>query len=254
MSGKLVNSLLPNFLGSISTLSAAKVNIAKQTARILSSQRIILLQNKYWRNLYMSRYTGPSWKVSRRLGLSLTGTGKELARRPYAPGDHGQNNRRKLSEYGLQLREKQKLRMMYGLSERQFANLFIKAGKIREGKHGVNFMLLLEGRLDNVVYRLGLASTRRQARQLVNHGHITVDGNRVDVPSYAVEIGQVISLREKSKSLQIVKDSMEALVGRPQFVQFDADKLEGSLTRLPEREELEADIDESLIVEYYNKL
>ncbi|WP_409022342.1 30S ribosomal protein S4 [Dellaglioa sp. P0083] len=202
----------------------------------------------------MSRYTGPSWKVSRRLGLSLTGTGKELARRPYAPGDHGQNNRRKLSEYGLQLREKQKLRMMYGLSERQFANLFIKAGTIREGKHGVNFMILLEGRLDNVVYRLGLASTRRQARQLVNHGHITVDGNRVDIPSYAVEIGQVISLREKSKSLQIVKDAMEALVGRPQFVQFDADKLEGSLTRLPEREELEADIDESLIVEYYNKL
>ena len=128
----------------------------------------------------MSRYTGPSWKVSRRLGISLSGTGKELARRPYAPGQHGQNNRRKLSEYGLQLREKQKLRMTYGLSERQFANLFVKAGKIREGKHGDNFMILLERRLDNVVYRLGLATTRRQARQLVNHGHITVDGKRVD--------------------------------------------------------------------------
>lgn len=202
----------------------------------------------------MSRYTGPSWKVSRRLGISLSGTGKELARRPYAPGDHGQNNRRKISEYGMQLREKQKLRMMYGLTERQFANLFIKAGKIREGKHGVNFMILLERRLDNMVYRLGLATTRRQARQLVNHGHITVDGKRVDIPSYEVSVGQVVSVREKSKKLAVITGAVEAVVARPNFVQFDADKLEGSLTRLPEREELEADIDESLIVEYYNKL
>lgn len=202
----------------------------------------------------MSRYTGPSWKISRRLGMSLSGTGKELARRPYAPGDHGQGRRGKLSEYGTQLREKQKLRMMYGLTERQFANLFIKAGKIREGKHGVNFMILLEERLDNMVYRLGLATTRRQARQLVNHGHITVDGKRVDIPSYEVQPGQVISVREKSKNLQVIKDAVEAVVGRPQYVSFDADKLEGSLVRLPQREELDADIDESLIVEYYNKL
>lgn len=202
----------------------------------------------------MSRYTGPSWKISRRLGMSLSGTGKELARRPYAPGDHGQGRRGKLSEYGTQLREKQKLRMMYGLTERQFANLFIKAGKIREGKHGVNFMILLEERLDNMVYRLGLATTRRQARQLVNHGHITVDGKRVDIPSYEVQPGQVISVREKSKDLQVIKDAVEAVVGRPQYVSFDADKLEGSLVRLPQREELDADIDESLIVEYYNKL
>lgn len=202
----------------------------------------------------MSRYTGPSWKISRRLGMSLSGTGKELARRPYAPGDHGQGRRGKLSEYGTQLREKQKLRMMYGLTERQFANLFIKAGKIREGKHGVNFMILLERRLDNMVYRLGLATTRRQARQLVNHGHITVDGKRVDIPSYEVSVGQVVSVREKSKKLTVITGAVEAVVARPNFVQFDADKLEGSLTRLPEREELEADIDESLIVEYYNKL
>lgn len=202
----------------------------------------------------MSRYTGPSWKVSRRLGISLSGTGKELARRPYAPGQHGQNNRRKLSEYGLQLREKQKLRMTYGLSERQFANLFIKAGKIREGKHGDNFMILLERRLDNVVYRLGLATTRRQARQLVNHGHITVDGKRVDIPSYEVKPGQVISLRERSKNLQVVKDALEAVVGRAPFVSFDENKMEGSLVRLPEREELDANIDEALVVEYYNKL
>ena len=201
----------------------------------------------------MSRYTGPSWKVSRRLGISLTGSGKELARRPYAPGQHGQS-RRKLSEYGMQLREKQKLRMMYGLTERQFSNTFKRAGKIREGKHGDNFMILLEQRLDNVVYRLGLATTRRQARQLVNHGHITVDGKRVDIPSYEVQPGQVISLRERSKNLQIVKDALEAVVGRAPFVSFDEDKMEGTLVRLPERDELDANIDESLIVEYYNKL
>ena len=202
----------------------------------------------------MSRNTGPSWKVSRRLGISLSGTGKELARRPYAPGQHGQNNRRKLSEYGLQLREKQKLRMTYGLSERQFANLFLKAGKIREGKHGDNFMVLLERRLDNVVYRLGLATTRRQARQLVNHGHITVDGKRVDIPSYEVKPGQVISLRERSKDLKVVKEALEAIVGRVPFVSFDENTMEGSLVRLPERDELDANIDESLVVEYYNKL
>lgn len=201
----------------------------------------------------MSRYTGPSWKVSRRLGISLSGTGKELARRPYAPGQHG-NSRRKLSEYGLQLREKQKLRMTYGLTERQFANLFVKAGKIRTGKHGDNFMILLEQRLDNIVYRLGLATTRRQARQLVNHGHITVDGKRVDIPSYEVQPGQVISLRERSKDLQIVKDALDAVVGRPAYVSFDDNKMEGTLVRLPEREELDANIEEALIVEYYNKL
>ncbi|MGX7200575.1 30S ribosomal protein S4 [Enterococcus nangangensis] len=201
----------------------------------------------------MSRYTGPSWKQSRRLGISLSGTGKELARRPYAPGQHGPNSRGKNSEYGLQLTEKQKLRHMYGMNERQFRNLFVKASKIKEGKHGVNFMILLERRLDNVVYRLGLASTRRQARQLVNHGHITVDGKRVDIPSYEVEVGQVISVREKSKDLAIVKESVEALLGRPAFINFDAEKLEGGLTRLPERDELTPDVDESFVVEFYNK-
>ncbi|GAA6237570.1 MULTISPECIES: 30S ribosomal protein S4 [Apilactobacillus] len=202
----------------------------------------------------MSRYTGPSWRISRRLGISLSGTGKELARRPYAPGDHGQGRRGKLSEYGTQLKEKQKLRYMYGLTERQFSKLFTRAGKIREGRHGDNFMILLERRLDNVVYRLGLATTRRQARQLVNHGHITVDGKRIDIPSYEVKVGQVVSVREKSKDLQIIKDAVDAVVGRPQYVSFDADKLEGSITRLPQRDEMNADIDASLIVEYYNKL
>src|SRR5690625_4547074 len=157
----------------------------------------------------MARYTGPVWKKSRRLGISLTGTGKELDKRPYAPGQHGQNQRRKLSEYGLQLQEKQKLRYMYGLNERQFLNLFNKAARIK-GVHGENFMILLESRLDNLVYRLGLARTRRQARQLVNHGHITVDGSRVDIPSYLVTPGQTIAVREKSRKLAIIEEAMEA--------------------------------------------
>lgn len=202
----------------------------------------------------MSRYTGPSWRVSRRLGMSLSGTGKELARRNYAPGDHGNDRRGRLSEYGMQLREKQKLRYMYGMTERQFRNMFKRAGKIKEGTHGTNFMILLERRLDNMVYRLGLATTRRQARQLVNHGHITVDGKRVDIPSFEVKVGQVISVRDKSKNLDVIKNAVEAVVARPSYVEFDADKLEGKLVRLPEREDMNADIDEALIVEFYNKL
>ena len=202
----------------------------------------------------MSRYTGPSWRVSRRLGMSLSGTGKELARRNYAPGDHGNDRRGRLSEYGMQLREKQKLRYMYGMTERQFRNLFKRAGKIKEGTHGTNFMILLERRLDNMVYRLGLATTRRQARQLVNHGHITVDGKRVDIPSFEVKVGQVISVRDKSKNLDVIKNAVEAVVARPSYGEFDADKLEGKLVRLPEREDMNADIDEALIVEFYNKL
>ncbi|MDO1605249.1 30S ribosomal protein S4 [Lactobacillus sp. YT155] len=201
----------------------------------------------------MSRYTGPRWRLSRRLGISLSGTGKELARRPYAPGQHGPNSRGKVSEYGTQLKEKQKLRFMYELNERQFRNLFVRAGKM-EGIHGANLMALLETRLDNVVYRLGLASTRPQARQLVNHGHILVDGKRLDIPSYEVKPGQVISLREKSKDLAIVKEALEAVVGRPGFVSYDESTNSGSLVRLPEREELNPEIDESLVVEYYNQI
>lgn len=202
----------------------------------------------------MSRYTGPKWRISRRLGVSLSGTGKELSRRAYAPGDHGQGRRGKVSEYGMQLREKQKLRFTYGLTERQFHSLFNKAGKVRQGTHGTNFMIFLERRLDSLVYRLGLATTRQQARQLVNHGHILVDGKRVDIPSYEVVPGQVISVREKSKNIVPIQVAVESVVSRPQFVSFDADKLEGTFVRLPEREELDADINEALIVEYYNRL
>ena len=200
----------------------------------------------------MARYTGPSWKLSRRLGISLSGTGKELEKRPYAPGQHGPNQRKKLSEYGLQLQEKQKLRHMYGVTERQFRNLFDRAGKMA-GVHGENFMILLESRLDNVVYRLGLARTRRAARQLVNHGHILVDGKRVDIPSYRLSIGQTIGVREKSRNLDIIKESIEVNNYVPDYVTFDADKLEGTFTRLPERSELPAEINESFIVEFYSR-
>ncbi|MDQ1001198.1 small subunit ribosomal protein S4 [Neobacillus niacini] len=200
----------------------------------------------------MARYTGSSWKISRRLGISLSGTGKELEKRPYAPGQHGPNQRKKLSEYGLQLQEKQKLRHMYGVTERQFRNLFDKAGKLG-GVHGENFMILLESRLDNVVYRLGLARTRRAARQLVNHGHILVDGSRVDIPSYRLTPGQTISLRDKSRNLDVVKEAVEVNNFVPDYLTFDADKLEGTFTRLPERSELPAEINETLIVEFYSR-
>ncbi|ALS74406.1 MULTISPECIES: 30S ribosomal protein S4 [Planococcus] len=200
----------------------------------------------------MSRYTGPAWKLSRRLGISLSGTGKELEKRPYAPGQHGANQRRKVSEYGLQLQEKQKLRFMYGVNERQFKTMFNKAGKM-EGKHGENFMILLETRLDNVVYRLGLARTRRQARQLVNHGHILVDGKRVDIPSYGVKPGQTIAFREKSNNLDVVNEAIEVNSFVPEYVSIDADKKEGTFVRLPERSELSAEINEQLIVEFYSR-
>ncbi|MCM3786981.1 30S ribosomal protein S4 [Domibacillus indicus] len=200
----------------------------------------------------MARYTGPSWKISRRLGISLSGTGKEIEKRPYAPGPHGPNQRKKMSEYGQQLQEKQKLRHMYGVTERQFRNLFDRAGKLK-GVYGENFMILLESRLDNLVYRLGLARTRRQARQLVNHGHITVDGKRLDIPSYQVKIGQTIGVREKSNNFSIIKEAVEVNNFVPDYLTFDADKLEGTFTRLPERSELPAEINEALIVEFYSR-
>jgi len=200
----------------------------------------------------MARFTGSIWKKSRRLGISLTGTGKELSKRPYAPGQHGANQRRKISEYGLQQQEKQKLRFMYGLNERQYRNLFDEAGKMK-GIHGENFMILLESRLDNLVYRLGLAPTRPQARQLVNHGHITVNGRRVDIPSYRVSPNQVIGLREKAQNLDIIKEAIEVNNFVPDYLTFDEDKMEGVYTRLPERSELPAEINEALIVEFYSR-
>lgn len=200
----------------------------------------------------MSRYTGPIWKKSRRLGFSILETGKELQRRPYAPGQHGNTRRRSLSEYGIQLQEKQKLRYMYGLNERQFRNLFKRANKM-PGIVGENFLFLLESRLDNLVYRLGFARTRRQARQLVSHGHILVDGKRVDIPSYLVEPGQTITLKEKSRNLQIVKEALEATISRPAYLSFDENTLTGKYERLPMRDEIHPEIEESLIVEFYSR-
>lgn len=199
----------------------------------------------------MARYTGPKYKLSRRVGISLSGTGKEL-KRPYPPGQHGQNQRRKVSEYGLQLTEKQKLRHMYGLNEKQFANLFLKAEKMH-GVAGENFMILLESRLDNLVYRMGLSHSRSGARQLVNHGHITVNGKKVDIASYQVKIGDIISLREKSRNLTIIKEALEDRNYLPDYVTFDDKALEGKFIRLPERAELPQEINEKLIVEYYSK-
>lgn len=200
----------------------------------------------------MARFRGSLWKKSRRLGISLTGTGKELERRPYVPGDHGPTQRKKLSEYGLQLQEKQRLRYMYGINERQFRTIYDRAGKIK-GVHGENFMILLASRLDAVVYELGLARTRRQARQLVNHGHVMVDGGRVDIPSYMLKAGQVITLRERSRNLDIVKEAIEYNNFVPEYLTFDEEKLEGTFVRLPERSELSAEINEQLIVEYYSR-
>ena len=200
----------------------------------------------------MSRYTGPQWKKSRRLGFSTLETGRELARRPYAPGQHGQK-RKKLTEYGLQLAEKQKVRHMYGVNEKQFHNTFNQAGKM-EGIHGYNFLCLLERRLDNVVYRLGFATTRRQARQLVNHGHILLNGVKTDIASCQVKVGDVISVKERSRSLEIIKNALASQTHVPGFVEVDADKMEGKFIRLPERSELNQEINESLIVEYYNRM
>ena len=200
----------------------------------------------------MSRYTGSSYKQARRVGFSISETGKELARRPYGPGQHGQDRKGKLSNYGEQLKEKQKVRFMYGVNERQFKKTFVEAGKMK-GMHGENFLKLLESRLDNVVYRLGLASTRRGARQVVNHGHITVNGSKVDIPSYRVKPGDVVAVKENSKDHKAIKASLEKVTKRVEFVTFDDKKLEGKLVRLPERSELNADINESLIVEFYNR-
>lgn len=200
----------------------------------------------------MSRYTGSSYKQSRRVGFSTLETGKELVKRPYGPGQHGNGRKGKLSNYGVQLKEKQKVRFMYGLNERQFRKTFDASAKM-EGIHGENFLKLLESRLDNVVYRMGFAKTRRGARQLVNHGHITVNGSKVDIPSYIVKVGSTIALKENSMDHKAANAALEATTKRVEYVTFDAAKKSGVFVRLPERSELNADIDEAAIVEFYNK-
>ena len=199
----------------------------------------------------MSRYVDSVYRKSRRLGFSILENGKELVKKPYAPGQHG-TSRKKVSDYGTQLQEKQKVRFMYGLNEKQFRKTFEEAGKMK-GVHGENFLRLLESRLDNLVYRLGFAITRRGARQLVNHGHITVNGKKVDIPSYRVKPGDVIAVKEQSKQHPMIKASLEAIHNRVEFVTYDEAKMAGTYVRYPERSELNADINESLIVEFYNR-
>ncbi|GMK43084.1 MULTISPECIES: 30S ribosomal protein S4 [Paenibacillus] len=199
----------------------------------------------------MSRYTGPKFKLSRRLGISLSGTGKEL-KRPFPPGQHGPNQRKKLSGYGVQLQEKQKLRHMYGLNEKQFRNLFDKAAKLK-GISGENFMVLLESRLDNLVFRLGFANSRAGARQLVSHGHVTVNGKKVDIASFTVSTGDVIGLRERSRGLKSIKEAIEGRHHLPNYLEFNDTAVEGKYVRLPERAELSQEIDEKQIVEFYSR-
>ncbi|CDD30080.1 30S ribosomal protein S4 [Clostridium sp. CAG:433] len=200
----------------------------------------------------MSRYTGPANKKSRRVGFSTLENGKDLAKRPYKPGQHGQDRKAKASNYSIQLNEKQKVKFTYGLNEKQFRLLFNKAGKM-QGIHGENFLRLLESRLDNIVYRMGLSRTRRGARQIVNHGHILVNGKKVDIPSYMVKPGDVISVKESSKDHKAIKEALEAINNTVEFVTFDKNKLEGTYVRLPERSELSSDINEALIVEFYSR-
>ena len=200
----------------------------------------------------MARITGPVWKQSRRLSFSVLETGEELTKRNYAPGQHGPTHRVKLSNYGLQLREKQRVRFMYGVNERQFHNTFVKASKM-EGVTGFNFLCLLECRLDNIVYRMNFSRTRRGARQLVNHGHILVNGKKVDIPSYRCKAGDVIEVKENSKSMTAIKEALEASRSTVAFVTVDAENKKGTFVRLPERHELNTEINEALIVEFYNR-
>ena len=201
----------------------------------------------------MARNTGPVWRISRRLNFSILESGKELAKRPYIPGQHGSLTKKiKQSNYGLQKAEKQKIRHMYGLSEKQFYNTFIKATNM-DGVTGNNLLQLLESRLDNIVYRLGFASTRRAARQLVNHGHILVDGKKVDIPSFRCKPGQTISVKEKSLNMASINESLELAVAIKDFVTVNKDTKSGKFVRLPERNELNTEINELLVIEYYNR-
>lgn len=200
----------------------------------------------------MSRYTGSIYKRARHVGMSILETGKELVKHPYKPGQHGTARQKKMSNYGIQLIEKQKIRFMYGLTERQLHKTFDLAGKMK-GRQGENLFKLLESRLDNVAYRLGLSATRAGARQFVNHGHVLVNGNKVDIPSYLVKPGDVIAVRESSKDHPAMREALTKLLNRVEFVTFDEAKLEGTFVRFPERSELNANINELLIVEYYSK-
>ncbi|MBD9043247.1 MAG: 30S ribosomal protein S4 [Solobacterium sp.] len=202
----------------------------------------------------MSRNTGSVWKKSRRLGFSVLETGEELTRRNTIPGQHGNARRPKLTNYGIQLQEKQRIRHTYQLSEKQFYNTYLKASK-KAGSAGENFLVMLESRLDNIVYRMGFARTRRASRQLVNHGHVLVDGKKVDIPSFQVKPGQVIEIRERAKNLSVINEALEAATATFDFVEVNKDAKKGTYVRYPERKELftAQEINELLVVEFYNR-
>lgn len=201
----------------------------------------------------MARYTGPKSKIARKLGEPIFGEDKVLSKKNYAPGQHGANKRRKLSEYGTQLREKQKAKYTYGVLERQFRNLFKKAAS-HPGVTGEVLLQLLESRLDNIVYRLGIAPTRAAARQLVLHRHITVNGQVVNVPSYQVMPGEVIAVREKSKSLEVIQDALAGFNhSKYPWIEWEESVKGGKMINLPQREDIPENIKEQLIVELYSK-
>lgn len=201
----------------------------------------------------MARYIGPKSRIARKFGEAIFGPDKVLSKRNFPPGQHGVNRRKKISEYGIQLNEKQKAKYTYGLLERQFRNLFEKATRTK-GITGVILLQLLETRLDNVVYRLGIAPTRAAARQLVSHKHIVVDGNVVNIPSYSIKPGQIVGIREKSKSLEVVADALSGFNhSKYAWLEWDNSSLSGKFLHLPERTDIPENIKEQLIVELYSK-
>ena len=201
----------------------------------------------------MARYTGPKSKIARKFGEPIFGPDKVLSKKNYPPGQHGNGRKKKLSEYGIQLREKQKAKYTYGVLEKQFRNLFEKAASSR-GITGEVLLQFLEARLDNIVYRLGIAPTRSAARQLVSHRHITVDGKVVNIPSYSVKPGQVIGVREKSKSLEVVDNSLAGFNhSKYPWMEWDQASKSGKFLHLPERADIPENIKEQLIVELYSK-
>ncbi len=201
----------------------------------------------------MARYTGPRTKIARKFGEAIFGPDKYFEHRNYPPGQHGQSRRGKLSEYGQQLKEKQKAKYTYGILERQFRIAYADA-KRSKGVTGEVLLAILESRLDNVVYRLGIAPTRAAARQLVSHKHIVVNGSVVNIPSFRVKPGQVVGVREKSKSLQVVTDSLAVNnASKYSWLQWDANTLSGTFLNLPERADIPENIKEQLIVDLYSK-
>ena len=201
----------------------------------------------------MARYTGPKTKIARKFGEPIFGHDKYFDKRNYGPGQHGNSRRRRqASEYALQLKEKQKAKYTYGLLERQFANLFDKANR-KKGATGENLLKMLEARLDNTVFRLGLANSRRQARQFVNHKHITVNGTIVSIPSFTLRPGDVVSVREKSKSLEPILHAVSTRAEQYPWLEFNEKELWGKFVAVPEREDIPENITENLIVELYSK-